>query len=77
MTFKIKIPKFQNQSFTTKVSPNIKKETESDTITWKIFKSDVRTSFFIGCKLLKYSNNFYNWHLLILLQKWAQTNKVK
>ena len=33
MTFKIKIPKFQNQSFTTKVSPNIKKETESDTIT--------------------------------------------
>ena len=33
MTFKIKISKFQNQNFMTKVSPNIEKETKSDTFT--------------------------------------------
>ena len=35
------------------------------------------TSFFIGGKILKYFNDFYNWHFPILLQKWAQTSKVK
>ena len=35
------------------------------------------TSFFISRKILKYFNDFQNWHILILLQKWAQTNKVK
>ena len=36
------------------------------------------TSFFIGGKILfQYCNDFYNWHLSISLQKWAQTSKVK
>ena len=26
------------------------------------------TSFFIGCKILKFINDFYNWHLLISFQ---------
>ena len=32
-------------------------------------------SFFIGHKILKCFNNFYNWHLSILVQKSAQTSK--
>ena len=39
---------------------------------WYIFKS-----FYIGRKILKWINGLYNWHLSILLQKWAQTRKVK
>ena len=35
------------------------------------------TSFFIGHKILKSFNNFYNYHISVLLQKWAQTNKIK
>ena len=35
------------------------------------------TLFFIGRKILKYFNYFYNWHFSILLQKLAQTSKVK
>ena len=35
------------------------------------------TSLFIGDKICKYSNDLYNWHLSISLQKWAQTNKTK
>ena len=31
--------------------------------------------FFIGHKILKCFNNFYNWHLSILVQKSAQTSK--
>ena len=33
--------------------------------------------FFIGRKILKNLNDFYNWHLSISLQNWAQTNKMK
>ena len=33
-------------------------------------------SFFIGPKVLKYFNDFHNWHLSISLQMWAQT-KIK
>ena len=33
------------------------------------------TSFFLGCKILKYFNDFYNCHLSVSLQKWAQTKK--
>ena len=37
--------------------------------------------FFIGHKIflksLKYFNDFYNWHLSVSLQKWAQTDKMK
>ena len=32
---------------------------------------------FIGCKILKYFNDFSYWHFSVSLQKWAQTNKVK
>ena len=32
-------------------------------------------SFFIDHKILKCFNNFYNWHLSILVQKSAQTSK--
>ena len=35
------------------------------------------TSVFIVHKILKYFNNFYNWHLSISLQKWPQTGKKK
>ena len=35
------------------------------------------TYFFISCKILKYFSALYNLHLLILLQKWVQTSKVK
>ena len=35
------------------------------------------TSLFIGHKTIKYFNDFHKWHLSILLQKRAQTNKVK
>ena len=35
------------------------------------------TLFFIGWKILKYFNEFYNWHLSVLWQKWEQISKVK
>ena len=35
------------------------------------------TSFLIGHKILKYFNDYYNWHLSISLQYEAQTSKVK
>ena len=35
------------------------------------------TSFFIGRKILKYLNDFYNKHFSISLQKRAQISKVK
>ena len=35
------------------------------------------TLFFIGRKILKYFNDFYNWHFSISLQKRAQSSKVK
>ena len=48
----------------TKVSPNNENETKSDIFLRDIFKSDI---IFIGRKILKYFNNFYNWHFLISL----------
>ena len=63
--------KFLN--FMTKVNPNEMKQNQ-------IFFHGIYanlTSFFVGHKILKWINDFYNWHLSILLQKWAQTSKVK
>ena len=36
-------------------------------------------SFFIGRKMLKYFNDFFDWHLSISLHKWVQTkqNEIK
>ena len=48
----------------TKASPNNANETKSDIFSRDIFKSDI---IFIGRKILKYFNNFYNWHFLISL----------
>ena len=61
-------------SFMTKVYPNDGNETKSDIFPRDIFKSDI---IFIGRKILKYFKDFYNWHFSILLQKWAQSSKVK
>ena len=36
-----------------------------------------QTLFFIGDKMQKYFNDFYNWHLSISMQKLAQTGNVK
>ena len=35
------------------------------------------TSLFFGCKIQNYFSNFCVWHLLISLQKWAKTSKMK
>ena len=58
----------------TKLNPNNENEAKSD-----IFhrKNSNLTSFFIGRKILKYFNVFYNCHLLISSQKWAKTSKIK
>ena len=37
-----------------KVNPNNGNKTKSNNFPWDIFK------FFIGCKMLKYFNDFYN-----------------
>ena len=50
----------------TKVSPNNGNETKSDIFPWNIFKSDI---IFTCFKMLKYFNDFYNWHFSISLQK--------
>ena len=51
-------------SFMTKVNPNNGIETKSDIFPWNIIKSDI---FFIGRKILKYFNDFYNWNFSISL----------
>ena len=61
-------------SFMTKVNPNNGNETKSDIFPRDIFKSDI---IFIGRKILKYFNDFYNWYFSVSLQKWAQSRKVK
>ena len=61
-------------SFMTKMNPNNGNKTKSDIFPWDIFKSGI---VFIGCKILKYFKDFYNWHFSISLQKWAQSSKVK
>ena len=35
------------------------------------------TSFFIGRKILKYFNDFYNWHLSIIKNEHKQVKKNK
>ena len=56
----------------TKVNPNNGNETSSDIFSWDIFKSDI---------IFHWSQNifddFYNWHLLISLQKWPQRGELK
>ena len=61
-------------SFMTKVNPNNGNETKSDIFPRDIFKSDI---IFIGHKILKYFNDFYNWHFSISMQKLVQSSKVK
>ena len=53
-------------SFMTKVNPNNGNETKLDNFHETYSKL---TSLFICRKILKYFNNFYNWHLSISLQK--------
>ena len=50
----------------TKVNPNNRNETKSDIFLRDIFKSDI---IFIGRKMLKYFNDFYNWYFSVSLQK--------
>ena len=58
----------------TKVNRNNGNETKWDIFPRDIFKSDI---IFISRKILKYFNDFYNWHFSISSQKWAQSSKVK
>ena len=59
-------------SFMTKVNPSNENETKSNIYIIHIFNQvgiySNLTSFFICHKILKYFNDFYNWHLSILLQ---------
>ena len=61
MTFK---SKFLN--FMTKMNANNENKRNSDIFPMDIFKSDI---IFIRRKILKYFNDFYNWHFSISLQK--------
>ena len=70
---------FQNRNFWIlwlKVNPDNGNETKSGIFPMHIFKSDI---IFIGCKILKYFNDFYNWnwHFSISLQKWAWSRETK
>ena len=66
------LSKLQFLSFMTKVNPSNGNETKSDILPMDILKFDI---VFIGRKILKYFNYFYNWHFSISLQKWAQSRK--
>ena len=59
-------------SFMTKVNSSNGNETKSD-----IFHEAYSNLmlFFIRRKILKYFNEFFNWHLSVSLQKWTQTSK--
>ena len=61
MTFKIEI-----LNFMTKVNPHNGYKTKSDISPMNVFKSDIT---FIGCKILKHFNDFYNQHFSIPLEK--------
>ena len=50
----------------TKVNRNNGSETKWDIFPRDIFKSDI---IFISRKILKYFNDFYNWHFSISSQK--------
>ena len=60
--------------FLTKVNLNNGNDTKSDIFPRDVFKSDI---IFIGHKMLKYLNGFYNWHFSISLQEWSQSCQVK
>ena len=64
MTFRFEIEIYFETM--TNVNPNTETGTKSD-----IFHGTYSnlTSFFIARKILKYFNNFYNWHLSISLEK--------
>ena len=49
-------------SFMTKVNPNNRNETKSDIFPRDVLKSDI---IFIGRKILKYFNDFYNFYFSI------------
>ena len=49
----------------TKVNPNNGNETKLDIFPRDLFKSDI---IFLCRKILKYFNDFYNWHFSISLQ---------
>ena len=68
------IAKSKFLSFLTKMNPNNGNEIKSDVFPRDIFKSNI---IFIGRKILKYFNDFYNWHFSISLQKRAQSSKMK
>ena len=57
-----------------KVDPDNGNETKSD-LFHRTYSS--LTSFFIGPKILRYFNGFYNDNLSVSLQAPAQTSKVK
>ena len=50
----------------TKMNLNNENEAKSDILPRGIFKSDIILHSF---QMLKYSNDFYNWHVSISLQK--------
>ena len=50
----------------TKVNPHNGYKTKSDISPMNVFKSDIT---FIGCKILKHFNDFYNQHFSIPLEK--------
>ena len=62
-------------NFMTKMNPNNGNERKPDIFPREVLsRSDI---IFIGRKILKHFNDFYNWHCSISLQKWAQSSKVK
>ena len=58
----------------TKVNPNNGNETKLEIFPRDLFKSDI---IFLCRKILKYFNDFYNWHFSISLQNRALSSKVK
>ena len=60
-------------SFMTTVNSNNGME-QNRILFHETFKSDI---IFRWSQDVKYFNDFYNWHLSVLLQKWLQTSKVK
>ena len=57
---------FQNQKLSvifTKMNPNNGNETKPGIFPMDIFKSD--NIFLMYCKILRYFNDFYNWHPLV------------
>ena len=64
MTFKIKISQFQDYSKLKQL------EMKQNQILFNGTYSNLAL-FFVGHKILKYFNDFYNWHLSVSLEKEA------